>query len=150
MTAEVSTEEADIAAVVRSRAVTAVFQPVFDLSTTEIVGFEALARGPQGTSLESPGGLFGAAHAHGLTAELDWVCRAAAFAAFLEADAPPALTLLVNALPESFGTECPQDLLPVVRRAQAVLRVMIEVNDRSLAADPAQLLVAEHRARSMG
>lgn len=150
MSVDVAVEESEIAEVVRSRAVTVVFQPVFDLSTTEIVGFEALARGPQGTSLESPHGLFGAAHEHGLSAELDWVCRAAAFTAFMEADAPPALTLLVNALPESFGTECPHDLLPAVHRAEDVLRVMIEVNDRSLAADPAELLVAEHRARSMG
>ena len=140
----------DIVEVVRSRAIFPVFQPVFDLTSTEIVGFEALARGPEGTALERPGALFGAAREHGLTAELDWVCRAAAFGAFMQADAPPALTLLVNAEPESFGTECPGDLLPIVHRAEELLRVMVEVNDRALAADPAELLAIEHRARSMG
>ncbi len=150
MTSDIVADTSDIADVVRARAVSTVFQPVFDLTSTEIVGFEALTRGPKGTALESPLALFGAAREHGLTAELDWVCRATAFAAFVEADAPPALTLLVNAEPESFGTDCPEDLLPMVHRAEDALRVMVEVNDRALAADPAELLAGEHRARSIG
>lgn len=140
----------DIREVVRSRSISMVFQPVFDLTTDEVVGFEALARGPRNSPLESPYALFEQAHAHGLTAELDWVCRAAAAKAFLDADAPPALTLLVNADPLSFGEPCPSDLLPVIHRAEETLRVMVEVNDRALAHDPAELMLAEERARSLG
>ena len=39
----------------------AVFQPIFRLSTTEVLGYEALLRGPVGTAMESPAALFAAA-----------------------------------------------------------------------------------------
>ena len=38
-----------------------VFQPIFRLSTTEVLGYEALLRGPAGTAMESPAALFAAA-----------------------------------------------------------------------------------------
>lgn len=78
------------------------------------------------------------------------MCRAAAFTAFLGAKAAPALTLFVNAEPESFGVDCPPDLAPVVHRAEELLRVIVEVNDRALRDDPAELLDAERRARLAG
>jgi hypothetical protein len=39
--------------------------------------------------LESPGALFEAAYEGGRVAELDWVCRAAAFAAAAKSDVRP-------------------------------------------------------------
>ena len=38
-----------------------VFQPIFRLSTTEVLGYEALLRGPVGSAMESPAALFAAA-----------------------------------------------------------------------------------------
>lgn len=140
----------EIMGVIRSRDVHAVFQPIVDLESTEVVGFEALARGPVGSPLESPAALFAAAREHGLSAELDWLCRAAAFTAFLDAKAPPSLSLFVNAEPESLEMDCPADLAPIVKRAEEVLRVTMEVNDRALRSDPAELLEAERRARAAG
>ena len=140
----------DIGAVLDTRAVTAVFQPVVDLRSGQVVGLEAFARGPAGSDLESPGALFAAAAASGRTAELDWLCRVVAFRAALEADLPPSMSLFVNVEPESLGAECPADLLPDLGRAEAVLRVFVEVNDRALAVDPAGLLAAADRARAMG
>lgn len=139
-----------ITEVIDARDVHVVFQPIVDLTSTEAVGFEALARGPEGSALENPAALFGAAREHGLTAELDWLCRAAAFAAFFDAKAAPALTLFVNVEPDSFGTECPPDLAPMIARAEKMLRVIVEVNDRALREDPAELLAAERRARLAG
>lgn len=132
------------------RAITMVFQPVVDLRSGEIVGLEALARGPVGTALEEPHVLFAVAARRGRTAELDWVCRAAAFAAVLEADLPPALSLFINTEPESHAADCPPDLTAVVARAESLLRVFVEVNDRALATDPAGLLAAVDRARELG
>lgn len=139
-----------IDAVIDLRSVSAVFQPIFDLRTMHVAGLEAFARGPAGSELESPGALFAAAAACGRTAELDWVCRAAAFRAALEAGLPPAMSVFVNAEPESLSAECPADLQTDVARAEAVLRVFVEVNDRALATDPAGLLAAADRAREMG
>src|SRR3954468_19875153 len=54
-----------------------VYQPIVNLDTTEVVGYEALARGPEGSPLERPDRLFATAHACGLLTELEWACRAA-------------------------------------------------------------------------
>jgi EAL domain-containing protein (putative c-di-GMP-specific phosphodiesterase class I) len=133
-----------------ARNLSVVFQPIFHLHSGEIVGLEALARGPKGSALESPRALFAAAARRKRTAELDWVCRAAAFGAFLDADLAPSISLFVNIEPESLATECPIDLAAVVARAESLLRVFVEVNDQALGADPAGLLGAVDRARQMG
>ena len=96
----------------------AVFQPLIDLDSGDAVGFEALARGPAGSTLESPGALFEAAYGSGRVAELDWVCRAAAFEAAARAGLEPALRLFVNCEPASLGVPCPDDLWPVVDVAE--------------------------------
>ena len=75
--------------IIDGRAVRAVFQPLIDLASGDVVGFEALARGPAGSMLESPGALFEAAYGIGRVAELDWVCRAAAFQAAARAEPRP-------------------------------------------------------------
>jgi EAL domain-containing protein (putative c-di-GMP-specific phosphodiesterase class I) len=66
-----------------------------------VLGYEALARGPMGSALESPAALFGAAWRAGRVAELDWACRAAAFTGAAEAGLGPPFTLFVNAEPVS-------------------------------------------------
>jgi EAL domain-containing protein (putative c-di-GMP-specific phosphodiesterase class I) len=132
------------------RDVRVVFQPLVDLRSGEIVGLEALARGPRASAFESPLALFAAARRTGRIAELDWVCRAVAFRAFQEANLPPAMSLFVNVEPESLTAECPPDVARFVARAESVLRVFVEVNDRALAADPAGVLAAVDRAREMG
>jgi len=127
-----------------------IFQPVFDLLSGEIVAFEALARGPAGTQFASPFAMFTAAREAGRIAELDWVCRAAAFQAFFDADLPTSMSLFVNIEPEAIATQCPPDLQAVVARAESLLRVFVEVNDSALASDPAGVMVAVDRARGMG
>ena len=53
-----------------------VFQPVVDIKNSgKIHGFEALARGPRGTDLESPLALFDMAAKTNLLFELDQLCR---------------------------------------------------------------------------
>lgn len=138
------------AALLDRRNVRVVFQPLVDLRSGQIVALEALARGPEGTQFASPLALFAAARRAGRVAELDWVCRTAAFRAVLEAGIPPAMSLFVNVEAEAIATECPADLAHLASRAESVLRVFVEVNDQAIAADPAGLLAAVDRARSMG
>jgi EAL domain-containing protein (putative c-di-GMP-specific phosphodiesterase class I) len=57
--------------------------------------------------LESPGALFEAAYGVGRVAELDWVCRAAAFQAAARAELDPTLRLFVNCEPASLGWPAP-------------------------------------------
>jgi hypothetical protein len=47
--------------IIYNRDVWTVFQEIVEIETREIMGHEALSRGPRGTPLESPGALFGLA-----------------------------------------------------------------------------------------
>ena len=61
-----------------------VFQPIFDVTTSEPLGYEALTRGPLGHPLQYPNVLFEAAHVFGLLSELELLCRKLAFQRFSE------------------------------------------------------------------
>ncbi|HYV40646.1 MAG TPA: EAL domain-containing protein, partial [Thermoanaerobaculia bacterium] len=58
-----------------------VFQPVFDLATGEMIGLEALARGPRGSELESGEALFSLAERTEMLLPLERICRAQALEA---------------------------------------------------------------------
>jgi EAL domain-containing protein (putative c-di-GMP-specific phosphodiesterase class I) len=140
----------DFRRILDERSVQAVFQPVIDLDDRHVVGYEALARGPEGSSLESPAALFGAAWRAGRVAELDWACRAAAFTAAIDGGLGPPLTLFVNADPVSLGVACPDDLAAAIQLAEGRLRVVLEVTERAVAGDPARLLGTVAEARQAG
>ena len=56
------------------------FQPVRQLSDGAIMGYEALIRGPQGSSLEPPTVLFAVAHENEMDVELETLCLETIFA----------------------------------------------------------------------
>src|ERR1051325_11654240 len=126
---------ADIHDIIDGRLITPLFQPLVDIGSGRVLGYEALSRGPAGTRWESPTMLFSAARRAGRDAELDWVCRAAAYRAALAADLDPGLTVFVNMEPASWRTPCPADLRPVVDQARHRLRVVTEMTERAIAAD---------------
>jgi EAL domain-containing protein (putative c-di-GMP-specific phosphodiesterase class I) len=55
--------------------VSSVYEPIVDVATKTVFGYEALARGPVGTELHTPAVLFEAAEEHRLVFELDCLCR---------------------------------------------------------------------------
>jgi len=140
----------DVHRVIDTRAVSTVFQPLVRLDTREIVGYEALSRGPAGSPLEQPALLFSAAQAAGRLAELDWICRARAYEAALAAGLEPSLTLFVNTEPMALGTDCPPDLSKWLDAARARLRVVTEMTERAVSAHPSALLTAASAARGAG
>src|ERR1700761_4017638 len=71
--------------ILRARTTRALYQPIVELDTGRVVAWEALARGPEGSPLEFPAELFGAAARHGRTAELDHCCQAAAIEGAIDA-----------------------------------------------------------------
>lgn len=140
----------DFLRVLDERAVQPLFQPLIDLESRHVLGYEALARGPMGSALESPAALFGAAWRAGRVAELDWVCRAAAFTKADRCGLVPPLTLFVNAEPVTLGVACPDDLSPAIELGEDRLRVVVEVTERAVAGDPARLLATVAQARRAG
>ncbi len=65
---------AAVAALVEQRAVQPVYQPIIELATERVVGFEGLARPMPESGFDNPVSLFAAAEAAGRTIELDRLC----------------------------------------------------------------------------
>lgn len=125
-----------------------VFQPLVDLRSHEVVGFEALARGVPGSPLESPAQLFAAARREDRLAELDWLCiRKALESAAGRLGAQH--WLFVNVEPEAVG-EPPSEARALIDRLPRDLRVMVELTERSLTDRPAELLALVRRVRQRG
>lgn len=61
--------------VLREQALTPLYQPIVDLRTGEIMGYEGLIRGPSDSPLHAPSTLFNVARSCGKTIELEQVCR---------------------------------------------------------------------------
>jgi EAL domain-containing protein (putative c-di-GMP-specific phosphodiesterase class I) len=77
--------------------VTLLYEPIVNVTTREIIGYEALVRGPWDSDLHTPGELFRMAERTGLVYELDCLCRRQALrgARGLE----PGKLLFLNCLP---------------------------------------------------
>jgi EAL domain-containing protein (putative c-di-GMP-specific phosphodiesterase class I) len=65
---------ASVVDVVRAGSLTPVYQPIVEVATGRVVGFEGLVRPSPGSGFEDPGSLFAVAEATGRTADLDKLC----------------------------------------------------------------------------
>jgi EAL domain-containing protein (putative c-di-GMP-specific phosphodiesterase class I) len=82
--------------ILRERVITA-YQAIMDIGTRQVLGFEALSRGPRGSGLEAADALFGAATDHHLVVELDRLCRRRALLS--SGRIPTNAKIFVNTLP---------------------------------------------------
>jgi EAL domain-containing protein (putative c-di-GMP-specific phosphodiesterase class I) len=137
-------------AVIATRAIRSLFQPIVDLDTDAVVGYEALSRGPADTPLELPLDLFAAARAEELTAELDALCRVQAFHAAVAVGLLAPLTLFVNVEPEVLDGAPFDELVRIAVSAPRALRVVFEITERAISARPAELLRTVERIREHG
>jgi diguanylate cyclase (GGDEF)-like protein/PAS domain S-box-containing protein len=147
---EQNAPDGGIEAILAAGAVHSVFQPIIDLDTGHVVAYEALARGPHGHALERPDLMFAAARSAGRLAELDAVCRGAAFRGAVEHGLLAPLTVFVNVEPEVLDCAPLDDLLAIAADAPTELRVVMEITERALAARPAELLRTVERVRELG
>ena len=132
--------------------VRSVYQPIIDLATGQVAAYEALARGPVGSPLESPGALFASARMAGRLTELEWACRAAALQGALDANLGTQVSLFINCEPSVVGTHMPTNVNALFRAAERKLRIVLELTERDLTRRPADLLrlVAWARERWWG
>jgi EAL domain-containing protein (putative c-di-GMP-specific phosphodiesterase class I) len=132
------------------QAVTSAYQPLVDLYGGETVGYEALARGPLGSSLERPDALFAAAQAAAKETEIEWECQRAALMGAMEAGLAPGQALFVNFEPSLLTAERPEWLVRLTDSALGQFAMFAEVTERSLTDRPAELLAAVEELRRLG
>lgn len=77
------------------------YEAVVDIHNAQVLGYEALTRGPEGTDLSTPRELFRRAEDAGLLYELDCLCRKAALEGAHRI--PADTTLFLNCLPTAIG-----------------------------------------------
>ncbi len=109
------------------------FQAIFRLQEGTVMGFEALSRGPRGSSLESAVDLFKAAEDHGLKVELDRLCRKRALLS--SGRVPSNVKLFVNTLPATMRDPQFRGRALIDSLAQAQVdakRVVIEITEHDV------------------
>jgi EAL domain-containing protein (putative c-di-GMP-specific phosphodiesterase class I) len=144
--------EGDAAGLGAHNLVSAVYQPVIELASGGVVGYEALARGPQGGELERPDRLLSAARRAGLLNQVDWECRLAAVSGALDAGLDRSTTLFVNMEPEavSLGAADADPAPELWLRAEQALTVAVELPAGALRARPRVLVRAADACRDRG
>ncbi|MDO9356360.1 MAG: EAL domain-containing protein [Solirubrobacteraceae bacterium] len=135
--------------VLEERAIVSQYQPIVELASGRVAAYEALARGPQGSILEFPDRLFGAAREQGRLQELDSVCRAAALGGFAGSAVAGRAALFVNTEPDASAEGMVETYaaLAAVGRAQSTV---FEFTERALADRPAEVLAAARELRRLG
>jgi EAL domain-containing protein (putative c-di-GMP-specific phosphodiesterase class I) len=116
------------------RDIAPVFQPVFDLQTGEMIGMEALSRGPRGSEFESGETLFSLAERTELLVPLERVCRQRSLEA--AANAPPDRQIFINLSPAAASD--PEFLGPLFLEQVAAYglaphRIVLEITERTYA-----------------
>ena len=146
-------EDVELARLLTHGGLRSVYQPIVELDTDATVGYEALARGPQGSVLASPDRLFAAGRRTGRLIELDRACQYAAVTGARSGGLRSPLTLFVNVEPQSAAATI---VAPVVDASGAPgpgwmdCQMMVEFTERALIADPTTLLQMVARIRSRG
>lgn len=108
-----------------------VYEPIVEVESRTVFGYEALARGPEGSRFHSPAALFGSAEEHGLVFELDCVCRESGLRGAM--DFPAGTKLFLNIRPTTIHDPNFQDgrLIETLERRQlAPTDVVFEISEQ--------------------
>ena len=137
--------------ILNQRSLSALFQPVMDISSGTFFGFEGLIRGPADSPLHSPFNLFGAAKQQGLSLEVEMLCRQIVLESFSAQNLPGKLFL--NVSPDSLthpSFKTGQTLAYLENLGIDPQRVIIEITENQPTFDFEGMRNALLHYRSMG
>jgi diguanylate cyclase (GGDEF)-like protein len=122
-----------------------VFQPIIDIRSGEIAGYEGLIRGPIASPLHAPLNLFKAASLNGMTVQLEKMCQQVVQDQFLEMGLPGRLFLNVSleSLLQAKGSLADRMLL-------GPQRIIMELTENQPTYDYRRLIEAASRYRELG
>ncbi|OZG29336.1 phytochrome-like protein cph2 [Williamsia sp. 1138] len=127
------------------------YQPIVDLGADSVVGAEALARWPHAPGVD-PSLVIERSRALGRVSEVDRACRNAALDTVTSLGyLDDGMTIFVNVEPDAL-IDRPPDSGNIFDTSTSGLRVVLELTERALLGNPAQLLnvVADARHRGLG
>ncbi|MEZ0239243.1 MAG: putative bifunctional diguanylate cyclase/phosphodiesterase [Chloroflexota bacterium] len=140
-----------ISAVIASNALTPVYQPIIDLVTGRILGYEGLVRAPRESTFPNTGALFDAAEVAGRVSDLD---RAALDVVLGGASAiPDDMSISLNISPRTMESVDfnANALLGILRRhGMNPRRVILELTEREAVSDIDRLRDAARGVREFG
>ncbi len=131
------------------------YQPIVDLDTGAVVGFEALTRGPVGHPLERPDRMFEVARADRCVGELDEACRWSAIDGAVAGGLRTPWSLFVNVEPSGVDwmmkrAAASSERAQARRRVARDLSLILEITERDLLLNPPALLRYVDQVRSWG
>ena len=124
------------------------YQPIVDLDTGTVVGYEALTRTRPGARFARPDHLLAAAREAGCLVEVDSHLRAIAFATASAAGLQAPNTLFVNCEPETASRL--GELDRIWSRDETIFESITEITERAVSDDPARLMAAVDELRGLG
>jgi len=142
---------AELKQIITEARIRTLWQPVVELDSGSVHGFEAFSRGPRDSMFEMPRAMFALSGRVGAAGDLDRLCRSAALREGAEVAARR--KLFVNVLPSSLGgpewrSGAVQDLLASSSRTAE--DVVVEVSERAVGSEAESLAEATEMLRLAG
>lgn len=140
-----------ITSLIKSEDLTTIFQPIFDVSNTSIIGYEALTRGPQGHPLQYPDALFNKAESIGLLSELELLCRKLAIKNFAAQQLTGYLFLNVSPQTLELASHPHGETLNLVNHYGLTPdKIVIEITETFVSKNPDSLAISLQHYRNYG
>jgi len=137
--------------ILASGQVSTLVHPVFDLETMDVIGYEALSRGPEGSEFERPDKLFAVAYDADLVMRLERLCRKRALEA--AAGMPADRLLFVNIEPEAVADPQLHDIVTETLLAAAEVppsSIVLEITERVAITDFSAFRATLEYVRALG
>lgn len=142
---------AELLEILHSQNLSALFQPIIDMGSASIIGYEGLIRGPSGSVLHSPASLFKIARVCGLATKVEYLCRRVVLESFIRLSGTGKIFL--NISPDILlqrDSKSGETLKFIETLGLQPQQVIIEITENMPTVDYPQLREAVHHYRNMG